>query len=137
MHFTSLEEAREFFKNDRFAAGNGMQIEKLSEDSCVCSMLLTDQHKNAIGGIMGGAIFSLGDFAFAVTVNNVHMPSVAQQMSVNFLSMPTDGVLYAAAKVKRSGKTSIIVNIDITDDKGRDIAQIVGTGYKLAAAPNV
>ncbi|MBO4337725.1 MAG: PaaI family thioesterase [Lachnospiraceae bacterium] len=130
-HFDSLEQAREFFKNDRFATGNGMQIEELSEDHCVCSMQITDDHKNAIGGVMGGAIFSLGDFAFAVTVNNVHMPSVAQQMSCNFLSAPKEGVLTARAKVKRSGRTSTIVNIDITDDKGRDIAQIVGTGYKL------
>ena len=131
-YFTSLEQAREFFKNDRFASDSGMRIDELSDDHCVCSMPLTEHHKNAIGGIMGGAIFSLGDFAFAVTVNNAHMPSVAQQMSVNFLSMPKDGTLYASTRVKRSGKTSIIVNIDITDDKGRDIAQIVGTGYKLA-----
>ena len=130
-HFTSLQEAQEFFKKDAFATGNGMQVDEIGEEGCVCSMKLTDQHKNAIGGIMGGAIFSLGDFAFAVTVNHVHMPSVAQQMNINFLAPPKGDTLIAKTHVKRSGRTSTIVNIDVTDNTGRDVAQLTGTGYKL------
>ena len=70
--FSSVEEAREFFKNDRFATYNGMQLDELYEDGCVCSMTIREDHKNAYGGVMGGVIFTLADFALAITSNNIH-----------------------------------------------------------------
>ena len=77
--FATLEEAREHFKNDRFATNAGMQIDEIGEDCSICSVTLTDDHKNAYGGVMGGVIFTLADFAFAVCANNIHALSVAMQ----------------------------------------------------------
>ena len=79
-------ENKEHFKKDRFATLNGMQIDELGEDSCVCSMTLTDDHRNAYGGVMGGVTFTLADFALAVTSNQIHSLSVAQQVSINVFS---------------------------------------------------
>ncbi len=76
--FESLEEAQEFFKADRFADINGVQLDKLEDDTCECSMELKDIHKNAYGGVMGGVIFTLGDFAFAVMSNHLHRPTVCK-----------------------------------------------------------
>lgn len=129
--FNSLEEAREYFKGDIFATDNGMQIEELNDKECVCSMTLTDKHKNANGGIMGGVIFTLGDFTFAVLSNNIHRPTVAQQVSINYLGAPKGEKMYSRAVCKKTGRSSTIINVDITDDTGRDIAQFVGTGFKL------
>ena len=70
--FNSIEEAREFFKGDKFATNLGVSLEKLDEDSCECSLELNDGHKNAVGGVMGGVMFTLADFAFAVLSNNLH-----------------------------------------------------------------
>ena len=131
--FTSIEEARDFFKGDRFATDNGMQIDALSEDSCICSMELEPKHRNALGGVMGGVTFTLADFAFAVIQNHVHKYSVAQQVNINHLSAPKGNRLIATAKVRKNGRTSTIVNVDVVDDTGRDIAQFTGTGYKLPA----
>ena len=129
--FRSTDEAREFFKNDRFAVENGMQIDELGEEYCRVSMKLTEHHQNAVGGIMGGVTFTLADFAFAVLQNHMHKPSVAQQVSINFLAPPKGEHLYAEAHLRRNGRTSTIVNVDVTDEEGRDIAQFIGTGYKL------
>ena len=129
--FKSLEEAREFFKGDLFATENVMQIDELGEDYCKVSMELTSHHRNAMGGIMGGVTFTLGDFAFAVMQNHLHRPSVAQQVSINFLAPPKGNRLIATAHLKRNGRTSTIVNVDVTDGEGREIAQFIGTGYKL------
>ena len=131
--FNNIEEARAYFKGDLFATESGMVIDSLGENSCRCSMTLNEHHKNANGGIMGGVIFTLGDFAFAVLSNQIHRPTVAQQVSVNFLGAPSGEKLFAEAKLKKSGRNSTIINVDITDDKGRDIAQFVGTGFKLQA----
>lgn len=127
----TLEEAREFFINDRFAMVNGMTIDELGDDRCVCSMALTPDHRNAVGGVMGGVIFSLADFAFAVAANNVHKVTVGQQMSINFLSGSKGSRLIARAECRKDGKKSCVYNIDITDDLGCDVAQVVGTGFKL------
>ncbi len=129
--FTGLEEAREFFKGDRFAATNGMEIEELGEDTVVCSMTLNEDHRNAYGGVMGGVIFTLADFAFAVLSNHIHRLTVAQQVSVNYLAAPKGDRLRARAVLKKTGRSSTIVNVDVTDDTGRDILQFVGTGFKL------
>ena len=129
--FETIGQAREFFAGDRFAAGNGIEIDELWADGCLCSMALRPEHRNAAGGVMGGVIFTLGDFAFAAAANNVHRTTVAQQASVNFLSGSRGSRLYARAKCRRDGRTSCVYNIDITDDLGTDVAQLVITGFKL------
>ena len=128
--FKNIDEAREFFTGDTFAKANGIVIVELWEDGCLCSMELRDVHRNAVGGVMGGVIFTLGDFAFAVASNNVHMTTVAQQVSISFLSGSRGSRLFARAKCRKDGRTSCVYNIDITDDLGRDVAQFIGTGYK-------
>ena len=50
--FASVEEARAYFQNDRFATGNGVCLDTLTEDGCVCHVDLTDRHRNALGGVM-------------------------------------------------------------------------------------
>lgn len=129
--FNNIEEAREFFKGDTFATKNGMILDELEDGYAKCSVVLNEDHLNAYGGVMGGVIFTLADFAFAVASNNVHKPTVAQQVSINFLSATKGKKLIAIAKCKKDGRTSAIYNIDVIDDLGREIAQFIGTGYKL------
>ncbi len=129
--FKTIEEAREYFKGDRFAAVNGMQIDELGEDICVCSMTLTDDHRNAYGSVMGGVIFTLADFAFAVMSNNIHNVSVAQQVSINYLAAPKGKRLIAEASCVKTGRTSTVINVLVSDETGRLDAQFVGTAFKM------
>ena len=75
--FKTLEEARAYFAGDRFAAENGITLDALSEGQSECSLTLTARHKNAEDGVMGGAIFTLIDLAFAAAANDIHLPTVA------------------------------------------------------------
>ncbi len=129
--FKNLEEATEFFKEDKFATSNGIKIDELNDESCKCSMILNENHRNAYGGVMGGVIFTLGDFAFAVLSNHIHQLTVAQQVSINYLSAPKGDKLTAKAYLKKTGRTSTIINIDISDETGREVAQFIGSGFKL------
>jgi len=131
MAFESLEQARETFKNDRFATNNGAYISELTDEKCVCRMDITDDHRNALGGIMGGAIFTLADFAFAVASNNDHSPTVALDVNIHFLSASKGNSLTATAKKVKSGRTTSVFEIKVTDDVGKDVALFIGTGYKL------
>ena len=129
--FETSEEARAFFANDRFATGNGMVIDELDSEHSVTSVVLTDGHRNALGGVMGGVIFTLADFAFATLTNDKKRKAVAQQMSISYLNAAKGGKLVARAVYKKDGRSSCVVNIDVSDDTGRAIAQVVATGFKL------
>lgn len=129
--FLNIEEAREHFKKDKFASFSGMVVDELTDDYAVCSVDIKEVHQNAYGGIMGGAIFTLADLAFAALSNNIHQPTVAQQVSINFLSSVKGSKLIARAEVKKDGSRTITVNVDITDDTGRAVAQFIGLGFKL------
>ena len=130
-NFGSLEEAQEFFSKDRFATVNGARIDEIADDHCVCSMEITDDHRNALGGIMGGAIFTLADFAFAVASNNDHRPTVALDVNIHYLSPSKGDRLYARSRCVKSGRTTSVFEITVTDDCGKDVAMFIGTGYKL------
>ena len=129
--FHSLEEARAFFVRDRFATENNMTLEALTEEGAVCAMEITERHQNAEGNLMGGAILALADFTFAVASNNAHRPTVAQQVSLNFLNASRGISLTSAAYCIKDGRTSCVYRIEIKDDLGKDIAQATFTGFKL------
>ena len=129
--FSSVQEAIEYFKKDKFAYNNGMTLVDLSEDFSLCSMELDDRHLNANGGIMGGVIFTLADLAFAALSNNIHRPTVAQQVSINYLAAPKGKTLIAKAEIVKAGRTSTIIQVTVTDDEGRKVALFTGTGFKL------
>ena len=129
--FSTIEEAREFFYKDRFAASAGAKLDEMTEDTSVCSMEISDIHKNAYGGVMGGAIFTLADFAFAVVANQIHNLSVASQVSINYLSAPKGEKLIAKGKCIKNGKTTATINVEVYDDTGRYIAMFTGTAFKL------
>ena len=127
----TLEEARTFFSGDRFATENGMTLDERDGEPAVASLVLSERHRNAHGGVMGGAIFTLADFAFAALTNDPGRTTVAQQVSVSYLAAPKGGRLVATARYRKDGRSSCVVNVDVSDDAGRDVAQFVGTGFKL------
>ena len=129
--FHSLEEARAFFAKDRFAMENSMTLEALSDNGAVCAMEITERHMNAEGHLMGGAILALADFTFAAASNNAHRPSVAQQVSLNFLNSSKGKKLISTAVCIKSGRTSCVYRVEIKDDLGKDVAQAMFTGFKL------
>lgn len=130
-NFDTIESAREFFYKDKFAVNTGITLDELTDDEAICSLEINDDHKNAYGGVMGGVIFTLADFAFAVLSNQIHQLTVAQQVDIHYLSAPKGDKLIAKATCRKTGRTSSIVNVDISDDTGRDVAQFIGTGFKL------
>lgn len=129
--FNNIDEAKAYFTGDRFAAVNGMVIELLDEDSCTCSMDITADHRNAYGGVMGGVIFTLADFAIAVTANQIHNVSVVQNASISYLNGVKGDRLIASTECVKNGKSSTVINAVVRDDTGELIAQLTATAYKM------
>ena len=129
--FQNVEEARSFFTRDRFATVNGMHLDVLTDEECVCSVELTDDHRNAVGGVMGGVIYTLADFAFAAASNNDHRGTVGLDCSIHYLSGTKGTRLTASAVCEKSGRTTSVYRVTVRDDLGKEIALFIGTGYKL------
>ena len=129
-NFESLEAAREFFRGDRFATESDMVIDELAQGRSKCSFVINPHHMNAEGGVMGGAIFTLMDFAFAAAASVVHRPTVAMQVSISYINAVKGKKLIAAAECKKDGRTICTYNVTVTDENEREIAQAVFTGFK-------
>lgn len=125
----TIEEVREFFKNDRFATENGAVIEEIGDHYAKCSIVLRDIHKNAMGALMGGVPFTLADFTFAVASNWQKPGTVSLNSNIAFLGTSKGTKLTAEAKMIKNGRTTCYYMINVTDDTGRQIASVATTGY--------
>lgn len=124
----TLEEARAYFEHDRFATENGAVIEEVADTYAVCKLALTDHHRNAMGNVMGGVLFMLGDFAFAVASNLGKPHTVSATSQITFLRAAKGDTLTARAELVRQGRTSVYYEISITDGTGALAARMTASG---------
>ncbi|MBR2868441.1 MAG: PaaI family thioesterase [Clostridia bacterium] len=124
----SLEEVRKIFEGDRFATENGAVIEEIGERSAVCSLIITDSHRNAMGAVMGGTYFMLADFAFAVAANWEKMGCVSLRSDISFLGAAKGEKLIAKAVCIKDGRTTACYRVDVTDNLGNLTAVVTVTG---------
>ena len=129
---TNLEEARAFFAGDRFATENGAVIDAIGEHYAICSLEITPHHLNAAGRVMGGAVFMLADFAFAVASNFGHPADVTTTSQITFLRPSQGKMLYAKSQELRRGRTAVYYETSVTDDTGALIARVTASGQVLA-----
>ena len=131
----TLEEARKEFAKDRYATVlSGIEIDEVGDHYAKCSMKITENHRNAYGGIMGGSIYTLADFAFAVASNfGTENLTVSLVGNAAFMSMSRGNVLYAEAKLIKDGRGHCFYDVSIYDDLGKSIAVINFTGAHIEA----
>lgn len=85
---SDLEKAREFFSGDFYATkATEIIIEEIGDHFARCSFDITRNHQNAYGGVMGGAIFTLADYTFAVSSNFNQPQTVSITSQINFIGM--------------------------------------------------
>lgn len=128
----TLEEVREFFAKDRFATENDAVIDVIGENYARCSMVIADKHKNAMGTVMGGATFTLADFAFAVASNWQKLGTVAISSNVAFLGVAKGSRLIAEAVMIKNGRSTCYYNVNVDDDLGNKVAAVTITGFHKA-----
>ncbi len=130
---TNLEKARNFFADDRYATEvTGILIEEVGEGYAKCSLKIDSRHLNAVGHPMGGVIYTLADFTFAVSINfNSDCVTVTTVGQICYLSAVKGDMLYCESKILRNGKTTCFYEMTVTDNSGTKIAIITITGTHL------
>ena len=129
----TLNELRERFTADRFATEiTGAEIQSAEPRHALCTLPLRPEHRNAAGTPMGGAIFTLADFAFAVAANGfADSITVSQSADIHFLSPAKGGVLTAEARCLRAGRTVSLYTVDVKDDLGTYVAHVTISGFTI------
>ena len=131
--YPTMAELEDFFGRDRFAEHIGCKIVEGSVGHGVAELTIADQPRNALGIVMGGAIFTLADFALAIASNVGVEPSVSINSSIDYYSASKGSKLIATCNVDKGGRRLGFYTTDITDDEGRRIARMTTTVFRNPA----
>ena len=134
----TLEEVREFMYQDTYAVETtGITIEEIDEDGCVyLRMPIDERHYNGIGRVMGGAIFTLADFAVASTIYANEILTAAISSSIEFIAAGQGAYLTAKGHLDKAGKKICFGGADIFDEAGTMIARTNAQSYVLPKPAN-
>ena len=128
---SELENAREFFKNDRYATSTtGIVITDVGERYAKVELDLDERHNNAIGAVMGGVLFTMCDFAFAVAANYNSVPCVTLGTQAIFMRKNKGTHLICEAKCIKDGRRACFYDVFVTDELGTEIAKVTVEGFK-------
>lgn len=129
----TLDELNQRFRHDCFAtAVVGASILEAEPGHAVCLLPLRPAHMNANNTPMGGAIFTLADFAFAVAANGFsERVTVSQHASITFLAPPKGTQLRAEASCLKAGRTLCLYEVRIIDDLGTQVAHVTVNGFTM------
>ncbi len=127
-----MDKLREFFKKDRFAGSVGIELIEASPGSARAKMEIREDHRNGLGIVHGGAIFTLADLVFAVASNAHGTAAVAVNANISYLKAAggaTRTLFAEATEVSRNFKLASY-SVRVTDDQNDLIAIFQGMVYR-------
>lgn len=125
-----LAKLNETFSKERFVMESlDATIVEAADGFAKCTMTIRPQHCNSLGIPMGGVLFTLADFAFAVAANQDGKTVVTQAAQITFLTPAVGSSLNAEAKAIRKGAQTSFYSVMIKDDVGTEVAFATANGY--------
>jgi acyl-CoA thioesterase len=119
----------EYFRNDRFATCNGMEMVEIRPGYARARMTVGPQHLNSVGVVQGGALFTLADLAFAGACNAAGKLAVGVTMNISCVQATQSGTLTAeAVEIARSRRISTC-SVRVVNDRDELVAIFQGTAY--------
>jgi acyl-CoA thioesterase len=125
-----METVKRYFKNDRFAARNDIELISVAPGQARAKMTLHPHHLNGYGTVQGGAIFTLADFAFAAASNSHGTVALAINVSISFIKAAKTGTLWAEARELSKNFKLGTYTVEVKDDAGDLIAVFQGMVYR-------
>ena len=102
-------------------------VENEGDDVSVVALDADERHLNPHGTVHGGAIATLCDSAMGAAVWTGDNRPVTIEMKVTYLEPVPAGRVIAKARVRRRGSRITIVECDVTDAGGEDVAHAIAT----------
>ncbi len=116
-------EAKKLFEKEQFAHELGIELLEAGDGYAKLEVAVKPQFANLHGFAHGSLIFSVADSAFALSVN-MEGAAAAVQFSMHiFRPVPVGDILIAEALQVYRGRSQAVVDLKVTDNKGRLIAK--------------
>jgi uncharacterized protein (TIGR00369 family) len=113
----------------------GFQLTRAERGRAVFHMQVLEKHKQIHRVVHGGVLAMLADTAggFAAFLTAPAGSRVVTiEMKINFLEAVADGEIKADARVLRQGRTTSVVDCDVTDQNGRLVSKALMTFSVMA-----
>lgn len=130
--------AVELFSKDLYATqATGAKLVEVGKQYAKSTLAIQPLHRNAMGGVMGGAMFTLADLAFAAAANSSNIEAgepltwVTTSSNIHFLSQPAGDNLTAVTQCVKSGKATCLYYVNIYDDRQTLVTTVAITGRKV------
>jgi len=129
---TDTEKAREFFMKDKYAMSTtGIEIEEVKGHYVKCSLKIDERHMNAVGHVMGGVMYTMADFIFAVATNFNQPVTVTTVSQICYLGSPKGDTLYGESRLLKDGRRNCFYEISISDNLGNPVAVVTTSGAHI------
>ncbi len=117
-------------ENDPYAKHLGIEFTLIEEGHAKSRMELKPEHKNFMGMIHGGAIFSLADATFGAAANSYGKRAMAIHVSIDYLQAPGD-TPYLEADVRETARAGRVRHyfMEVRNILGEAVAVCHGWAY--------
>lgn len=110
----------------------GIVLEEVAPGFARLALTVRPEMLNSLGHCHGGTSFTLADVAFAVASVSTNRAGVGAHCAIDYLRPAGAGDrLIATAVVTHQGGSASLVDIEVTDQRGRRIAQMRGRSHNF------
>jgi uncharacterized protein (TIGR00369 family) len=117
----------------------GLKEVESADSSLVMEMPVNEQVTNTSGGLQGGLIATMADVAagqLAARVTDFGNGIATSDLFVRYLRPVTTGPARAVARILRTGKRSVVVQVEIFRGDDSEIAAIATVGFAAIRLPD-
>ena len=109
-------QTEDLMRGNAFMFHNYIEMESAERDKAVFKLVIRPESKNPYGIVHGGAIYTMADNAAGAVAHRDGRYYVTQTSSLHFLRNQAEGVVRAEARIRHRGKSTCLVDVDITGE---------------------
>ena len=109
-------QTEDLMRGNAFMFHNYIEMESAERDKAVFKLVIRPESKNPYGIVHGGAIYTMADNAAGAVAHSDGRYYVTQTSSLHFLRNQAEGVVRAEARIRHRGKSTCLVDVDITGE---------------------
>lgn len=109
-------QTEDLMRGNAFMFHNYIEMESAERDKAVFKLVIRPESKNPYGIVHGSAIYTMADNAAGAVAHSDGRYYVTQTSSLHFLRNQAEGVVRAEARIRHRGKSTCLVDVDITGE---------------------
>ena len=117
-----------------FMQWNRIEVGELDEARGLCHVRLRHEQTNPNGLAHGGILFTLADVAASALARADGRNYSTLDATIHYMRNVKGGVLFAEASVIRRGRTSVLIEVSIRSEEGKELTRVTVTMFCIAPA---